>query len=339
MSVALSHEALSVDRAIAAVTHPGAGAVTTFLGLVRDENEGHSVTRLDYSAYEPMALSEMKDIVAAIERERPGVRIAVAHRLGQLAVGDLAVVCAASAKHRGDAFWASREAIDRIKANVPIWKREHGPDGATWVGWVDARCSPEGHAAQGHAHAHATHAHRSHASHEGHGGGAQARGDAEARVRVVTITVSDTRTAADDTSGQALTEELAAFSCVRHALVRDDVTAIRAEISRAIEVDGADAVVLTGGTGIAPRDTTYEAVTGLFSKTLDGFGEAFRRLSWEEVGARAVLSRATAGVVGRSLVVALPGSTKAARLGARRLVAELLVHTTELLRPAGGTSP
>ncbi len=72
------------------------------------------------------------------------------HRIGSLGIGDAAIICAASAPHRGEAFKACRELIDRIKARVPIWKREYGPDGAAWVGWVDARCSPDGHEHHGH---------------------------------------------------------------------------------------------------------------------------------------------------------------------------------------------
>ena len=83
------------------------------------------------------------------------MRLSVLHRTGDLAVGDLAVVCAASAPHRGEAFAACRKLIDRIKARVPIWKREHGPDGAYWVGWQDARCEAE------HGE-HATHDHPDH---------------------------------------------------------------------------------------------------------------------------------------------------------------------------------
>lgn len=154
--------------------------------------------------------------------------------------------------------------------------------------------------------------------------------------RVVTVTVSDTRTAADDASGRALAAELAAFTHVRHAIVPDDPARITALVREVVANDEADAVVLSGGTGIAPRDRTYEALEGLFDKRLDGFGEAFRRLSWEEIGPRAILSRATAGTVGRCLVVALPGSEKAARLGARALVAPVLAHAVDLL--AGRTS-
>ncbi len=105
------------------------------------------MTRLEYSAYASMARREMERIAAELESEIPGVRVAVMHRIGSLEVGDAAVVCAASAPHRGEAFEACRALIDRIKARVPIWKREIGPDGAAWVGWEDARCGP------GHDHA------------------------------------------------------------------------------------------------------------------------------------------------------------------------------------------
>jgi molybdenum cofactor biosynthesis protein B len=150
--------------------------------------------------------------------------------------------------------------------------------------------------------------------------------------RVVTITVSDTRTAADDASGLALAEELAAFTLVRHAIVPDEPERIAALVRVIVAEKEADAIVLTGGTGIAPRDRTYEAVEALFDKKLDGFGEAFRRLSWDEIGPRAILSRATAGTIGECLVVSLPGSVKAARLGARALVAPVLAHAVDLLR-------
>ncbi len=149
--------------------------------------------------------------------------------------------------------------------------------------------------------------------------------------RVITITVSDTRTAADDTSGRALAEELAAFTLIRQELVPDDAERIAALVRRIASGDEADAVVLTGGTGIAPRDRTLEALEALFDKRLDGFGEAFRRLSWDQIGPRAILSRATAGTVGTCLVVSLPGSEKAARLGARELVAPVLAHAVDLL--------
>ncbi len=141
----LRSETLSVDEAIAAVSHAGAGGVALFLGTVRDESEGRHVTRLDYEAYPSMAQREMASIADEIQKEIPGTRLAVLHRIGELRVGDLAVVCAASAPHRGEAFQACRALIDRIKERVPIWKREHGPEGPYWVGWQDARCLADHH--------------------------------------------------------------------------------------------------------------------------------------------------------------------------------------------------
>ena len=136
---------LSLDEVVRNVSRPGAGGIAVFVGVVRDESDGHRVTRLDYSAYAGMAKREMQKIVDELEREIEGARVSAIHRVGQLGVGDAAIVCAASAPHRGEAFRACRELIDRIKARVPVWKREWGPDGAAWVGWVDARCSPESH--------------------------------------------------------------------------------------------------------------------------------------------------------------------------------------------------
>lgn len=154
--------------------------------------------------------------------------------------------------------------------------------------------------------------------------------------RVITVTVSDTRTSADDRSGRALAEELAAFLLVRHAIVPDDPEAILGVVRGMMEADEADAIVLSGGTGIAPRDLTYEALEALFDKRLDGFGEAFRRLSWDEIGPRAMLSRATAGTIGTRLVFSLPGSEQAARLGARELIAPILAHAVDLLHGRTG---
>lgn len=141
----LTEAPLSVDAVTALVARPGAGGTALFLGTVRDVNAGLAVTLLEYHAYPELAVAEMGRILDEIEREAPGVRVAVAHRVGSLAVGDLAVVAAASAVHRGEAFRACREVIDRVKARVPIWKREHGPDGPYWVDFVDARCHADGH--------------------------------------------------------------------------------------------------------------------------------------------------------------------------------------------------
>ena len=142
---------LSVAEVLAAVTRPEAGGVAVFVGTVRSENAGLPVSLLEYQAYASMAAKEMARIGLEIATEMGDVRLAVLHRVGSLRVGDAAVVCAASTPHRAEAFQACRLLIDRIKARVPIWKREHGPSGPYWVGWEDARCEP---GAEGHGHGH-----------------------------------------------------------------------------------------------------------------------------------------------------------------------------------------
>lgn len=145
---------LSVEEAVHAVSHDGAGGVDLFLGVVRDTNDGRAVTLLEYEAYRSMAEAELGRIETEIEGSIPGVRVFASHRIGSLRVGDVAVVCAASAPHRGEAFRACRLLIDEIKARLPIWKREHGPDGPYWVGWEDARCGGGESGEVGHGHGH-----------------------------------------------------------------------------------------------------------------------------------------------------------------------------------------
>ena len=138
--VEIREDALRIDEVVARVARPSAGGIDVFVGCVRDENDDRPVVLLEYEAYLPMALAEMKRIGEEIEARATGVSVAAAHRVGALRVGDIAVICAASAPHRAEAFAACRALIDEIKHRVPIWKREHGPDGAYWVGWQDARC-------------------------------------------------------------------------------------------------------------------------------------------------------------------------------------------------------
>lgn len=159
MKIAIRESRLSVDEVIDAVARPTAGGLSVFIGAVRNHSDGREVTKLEYSAYVSMAEREMARIAEEIEREVAGTVVSAIHRVGELAVGDAAIVCAASAPHRGEAFRACRLLIDRIKERVPIWKRETGPDGAAWVGWVDARCASDGH----------DHAHEAELDHAGHG--------------------------------------------------------------------------------------------------------------------------------------------------------------------------
>ena len=121
-------------RAIAAaVVGPSRGAVVTFHGTVRDHHQGRPVARLDYTAYRPMAEAALRRIVAELEASHRDLRAAIVHRLGEVPVGEASVVIAVASPHRGAAFDAAREALERLKRDVPIWKREHYADGgAAW---------------------------------------------------------------------------------------------------------------------------------------------------------------------------------------------------------------
>ena len=152
-------------------------------------------------------------------------------------------------------------------------------------------------------------------------------------VGVAIITVSDTRRGDDDTSGALAEKLLTGAGCapVARAWARDEVAAIRAALRKQLASRAVDAVVLTGGTGGAPRDVTPEAVEPLLERSLPGFGERFRALSWATVGSAAWLSRAGAGVARGRLVVYLPGSAGAVRQALESLLIPELVHVVRLL--------
>lgn len=131
--IAVSHDRLSVDEAIEAVRGDGFGGIVVFLGTVRDHSRGHRVTKLAYEAYASMAERTMGAIADRLEREHAPARVAMHHRVGDLAIGDVAVIVAAAAPHRDAAFAAARAAIDELKSIVPIWKKEFTEDGAVWI--------------------------------------------------------------------------------------------------------------------------------------------------------------------------------------------------------------
>lgn len=136
------------------------------------------------------------------------------------------------------------------------------------------------------------------------------------------ITVSDTRTPGDDLSGRTLSEMAGkeGHRVVETFLVPDEVPAIRGAVEQALTREGVDVIVLTGGTGFSPRDVTLEAVAPLLERPVEGFGELFRMLSWQQVGSAAMLSRAAAGLVGSQAIFLLPGSPKAVVLAMEKLI-------------------
>ncbi|HET9267862.1 MAG TPA: molybdenum cofactor biosynthesis protein B [Vicinamibacterales bacterium] len=158
------------------------------------------------------------------------------------------------------------------------------------------------------------------------------RADAPASVRCFVLTISDTRSEATDTSGAAIVDALthAGHTIVGRRVLHDDPEPVAAAV-RAATVS-ADVVITTGGTGITSRDSTYEALTRLFERRLDGFGELFRMLSYEQIGAAAMLSRTCAGTIRKTAVFALPGSEKAVRLAMEKLILPEIGHVVRELR-------
>jgi molybdopterin adenylyltransferase len=160
------------------------------------------------------------------------------------------------------------------------------------------------------------------------------RESAPETVRVAILTISDTRTPETDTGGDIAEELLedAGQEVVERRIVRDEVAGIRNNLVDILARSDVDAVITTGGTGISARDTTYEVVERMVEKRLDGFGEIFRMLSYEEIGAAAIMSRALAGSVGSKFVASLPGSRNAVRLAVEKLLVPELSHVVFELR-------
>jgi molybdopterin adenylyltransferase len=154
------------------------------------------------------------------------------------------------------------------------------------------------------------------------------------KVNCAVITVSDTRTAETDKSGQLIQKLLgdASHNLIAYTIIKDEPAQIQVEIENFKECADVDVIILNGGTGIAPRDTTYDAIEKLLEKTLPGFGEIFRFLSYQEIGSRAIASRAIAGTYQDKLIFSLPGSSNAVRLGMEKLILPELVHLVSQMK-------
>lgn len=156
----------------------------------------------------------------------------------------------------------------------------------------------------------------------------QHRSQAPATLRCAVITVSDTRTAETDTGGKAVADYLsgAGHTVAAKEIIPDEPVRMRPLVTSLAERGDIDAILLTGGTGIGSRDQTYETISGLLTKPLPGYGEIFRWLSFEDVGPAAMLSRATGGLIGRTVVLTMPGSPAAVRLAMEKLIVPELGH-------------
>ncbi|MGI8541789.1 MAG: MogA/MoaB family molybdenum cofactor biosynthesis protein [Rubrobacteraceae bacterium] len=159
------------------------------------------------------------------------------------------------------------------------------------------------------------------------------------KVRVAVLTISDTRTPENDTGGDTILElvEGAGHEVVARGIVHDEARNIRKKLVDFFAKPNVDAVITTGGTGISGRDTTYEVAERMIDKKLDGFGEIFRMLSYEEVGAAAMLSRAIAGSTGGKFLACLPGSRNAVRLAMEKLLVPEMAHVVFELKRHGNS--
>ena len=160
------------------------------------------------------------------------------------------------------------------------------------------------------------------------------RAESPDRVTCFVLTVSDTRTLDTDTSGQAIATMLseAGHEVVGRSVARDEPREVQQAVREQLGRGTAEVVITTGGTGLSSRDTTYEALVPFFDKVIDGFGELFRTLSFDEIGPAAMLSRAAAGVMGGRVVFLLPGSEAAVRLAMERLILPELTHLVGQLK-------
>lgn len=140
----ITRKPLDLNALVARVAFPGAGAILTFSGIVRDNAHGKAVKHLEYEAYPEMAEQTLRDIIAQVHERWPDARVAMAHRTGRLGIGEASLIIAVAAPHRSEAYAASRYAIERVKAILPVWKKEFAFDGDHWVeGPVAGELPPE----------------------------------------------------------------------------------------------------------------------------------------------------------------------------------------------------
>lgn len=280
--------------------NPSAGAIVTFVGQVRGDGGVEKLLLEHYPGFTEATIEEVAK--RALDR-RPLQAVSIVHRVGALFPGEPIVFVAAAASHRRPAFEAADFLMDYLKTEAPFWKREIAKGAARWIDPTDQDYAE------------------------------RARWDAPQRqegpmagvndsftfvpLRIALLTVSDTRTLAEDASGDALKQRLedAGHILADRALERDDVAAIRTRLEQWIGDPAVDVVISTGGTGLTGRDVTVEAARPLFEKEIEGFSVLFHQISYKTVGLSTLQSRACAGLARGTVVFLLPGSTGAVKDG------------------------
>ncbi|MEG3640036.1 molybdenum cofactor biosynthesis protein MoaE [Magnetococcus sp. PR-3] len=356
--IRIQKEDFSVQNEVDALltANPKIGGVVTFIGTVRDFTSSDAVTALELEHYPGMTERELERIVAAAHTRFPVETIQVIHRVGYLEVGQNIVLVVAAGSHRAEAFDACRYVIDHLKVRATLWKKEITPDGAHWVEscpgceaaasqWEDLKKEThhthavEAIAEQAHSHAHHGHSHDSghhhahdHAhDHRDHGPGVASWPG----LRVGIITLSDSRTLANDKSGDALEGAVLSYGgrMVKRHLMADDQEKLASCLTQWADHEGVDVILTTGGTGPSPRDITPEATRQVCDRELPGFAELIRIAGLEQTR-NAVFTRGVTAYRGLTLVVNLPGSTRGA-LHSLEAIADLVPHALRMAAGAG----
>ncbi|MBF0310702.1 MAG: molybdenum cofactor biosynthesis protein MoaE [Magnetococcales bacterium] len=298
------------------------GGVVSFLGKVRDFSDGESIEALDIEHYPGMTEKELERIEEAARAKFEVEELLVVHRVGRLQPCDNIVLVVAACSHRASAFDACRFVIDHLKLRATFWKRETTSKGSRWVD-VCPGCQAAANPLHGSA---PTHTHHHHAKQETPGWNG---------LDVGLLTLSDSRTLADDGSGDALEGLLSAAGAVvkiRH-LLPDDQAAIAACLTDWADRLRLDCIVTTGGTGPGPRDCTPEATRQVCGKELPGLAEEIRRAGLAQVRS-ALLTRGVAALRGRTLVINLPGSRRGA-VHSLQAIADLVPHILRMVHGGG----
>jgi molybdenum cofactor biosynthesis protein B len=320
--VKIFSENLDLKALVKLVTDPKAGAISTFIGVTRDNWNGKKVLTLEYEAYEPMAEKEMLKICNTLRTKFNVFHIAIYHRTGLVPISEPSIIIAISSDHRVDGLEAVHWCIDEVKATVPIWKKEFYEDGSMWKGNVECKHGKK----CGHDEKHKEEIiENKNATQEIEKKEIQTKTN-NASFRIGLLTISDTRRESEDKSGAKMMEFISKndlCTCIEKKIVIDSIYKIRESVSSWIASEEINVIISTGGTGLTGRDVTFEAVKPLLDKFVDGFGEIFRNLSYQELGASGLQSRVFSGIANGKLIFCLPGSTGACTLG-WKLIEELL---------------
>lgn len=270
-------EALSIDGLVEMTRRPDCGALATFTGVVRDHHDGKPVLRLVYTAHESIADRMIREIEAEAIARFGVAECVVVHRVGDLGIGDPAIVAVVRAGHRGEAFDAVRYVVDNVKRRVPIWKEEFYADGSS--AYVEGCSLVSANAG---------------------------------RAAVIVLSDSVASGTQKDTAGASVVERLQGigFDIASFEVLLDEPAQLASRVDDIVD-EGIDLLITVGGTGVGPRDITVDTIKPMLIMELPGVMEAARAYGQARTP-MAMLSRGVAGLIGTTVVITFPGSRKGA---------------------------